>query len=74
MNYEEGKRSSEELQKEIARPSLSYNESDSKKYQLTVRLSGELLKFIEFEAERCGISLAEVVRRLLDKAIQEGDW
>lgn len=67
-------RSSLELQRDIARPKLTSTESDNRKYQLTVRLPRDIFQLIEFEAERSGVSLAEVVRRYIREAIEERDW
>lgn len=72
---EEGKRrSSLKLQEEIRRPSLTSTESDQPKHPLTVRLPRDTFRLIEFEAERTGVSMAEVVRRYVHRTVERGDW
>ena len=40
----------------------------SSKYRKTIVLTGPLILWLEKEAERLGVSLNEIVRRILDKA------
>lgn len=52
---------------------LTRSDSEEPKLQLTVRLPSPVMQRVEFEAERTGLSLAEVVRRYLEKGMEE-DW
>lgn len=58
------------MQQKIKTSVFNQDESDQPKYQLTVRLPRDVFRRIESESEKTGVSLAEVVRRYVNRGIK----